>query len=239
MSPLVIAHRGASAVAPENTMAAFELARVQGADMIELDVQPTADGALAVFHDDTTRRWNGRADPVARLQWGELRQLAIGGEPVPLLDEVCRWARETGMRLNVELKAAGVEQPVAKLLRDTGIVEQVVVSSFLPQALLALRAIAPELPRAALMGIRTSRPNVRIREAWPFWWLRRLQAAAWHPSWELPLLERLLPLVRGRGYRVNVWTVDDPATMRRLIALGVDGIISNYPDRLRKVVEGG
>ncbi len=218
-------------------MAAFELARAEGADMIEFDVRPTADGALAVFHDETTERWNGRPEPIARLSWAELSRLRIGGEPVPTLDEVCRWARAVNMRLNVELKARGIEESVAAILRRYEMVDQVIVSSFYLGALLTLRTVAPELRRGVLMGIRSSRPNVRIREAWPFQWLRRIEAVAWHPAWQLPFLDRTLPRVRRRGYQVNVWTVDDPAVIRRLIALGVDGIISNYPARLREVVD--
>src|SRR5690242_13041181 len=101
MSTLVIAHRGASGNAPENTMAAFELARAEGADMIELDVQAIRDGSLFVFHDDTTERWNGRPDPFRELSAADIDKLRVGGEPVPSFEEVCRWARDTGTRLNV------------------------------------------------------------------------------------------------------------------------------------------
>jgi len=237
MPTLVIAHRGASGEAPENTMVAFELARTQRADMIELDVRPTADGTIVVFHDDTTERWNGRPDAIGSLSDIQLRALRIGGEPIPTFEEVCRWARDTGMRLNVEIKGWGFEDAVAALLRRYDLAEQVVVSSFHPAALLALRMIAPEFRRGALMGVRSWQPKIRIREAWPFRALRSVEAVAWHPAWQLPLLPRLLPLVRRRGYQVNVWTVDDPQVMRGLIAAGADGIISNYPARLRQVVD--
>ena len=86
------------------------------------------------------------------------------------------------------------------------------------------------------MGNETWRPDVRIREAWPFGALRRVGAAAWHPTAELPFLNRLIPRVRRAGCQVNVWTVDDPAMMRSLIAVGVDGIITNVPDVLREVL---
>jgi glycerophosphoryl diester phosphodiesterase len=150
---------------------------------------------------------------------------------------VCAWARETGTRLNVELKGAGFEAAAVRLMREHDLSEQVIVSSFYPAALHALRAIAPELPRGALMGIRSAHPRIRMREAWPFSALRRLGATAWHPAWQLPLLPRLLPMVRKRGYQVNVWTVDEPAMMQRLIVAGVDGIITNYPARLRALVD--
>jgi glycerophosphoryl diester phosphodiesterase len=119
------------------------------------------------------------------------------------------------------------------MLRDERIEELVLISSFEAGALREVAAAGPHLPRAYLMGNDTYRPDVRFREAWPFGALRRLGAAAWHPSRELPLLAWLIPRVRRAGYAVHVWTVDDVAAMRRLIALGVDGIITDVPDVLR------
>jgi len=233
---LVIAHRGASAYAPENTIAAFELAARQGADMIELDVQRSADGVLVIFHDDTTERWDGQKRLAAACTLAELRALDIGGERVVTLAETCAFARERGMRMNVELKAGGFGADVARMLRAERVEELVLFSSFVEAALHELAAACPHIPRAYLMGNDTWRPDVRFREAWPFRALRRTGAAAWHPTAELPLINMLIPRVRRAGYRVNVWTVDDPAMMRGLIALGVDGIITNVPDVLREIV---
>lgn len=227
---IVIAHRGASAYAPENTMAAFALALRQGAAMIELDVQPTADGRLAVFHDDTTERWDGRPRPVTACSLVELQALDIGGERVPALEEVLAFAAESGIALNVELKSAGMAARVAALLREFGVVEQVIVSSFLPAALRELRAADPAVSRGYLMGTDTRRPDVRARELWPFFALREVGAAAWHPYHDLPLLDQVLPVVRRAGYAVHVWTVDDPARMRALVAIGASGLITNRPD---------
>jgi glycerophosphoryl diester phosphodiesterase len=231
--PLVIAHRGASAYAPENTLAAFTLAHAQGADMIELDVQPTADGQLIVFHDDTTERWDGQQRPVRELSLAALQQLDIGGEPAPTLKEALAFARETGMALNIELKGTGMGAQCAELVRAFGIVEQVIVSSFWPAALSELLAVAPEIQRGYLMGTRSYRPDIRARELWPFFALRGVAAAAWHPYWDLPLLDQVIPLVRQAGFAVNVWTIDDPAMMVRLAAAGASGIITNKPDLAR------
>ncbi|PDV97720.1 glycerophosphodiester phosphodiesterase [Candidatus Chloroploca asiatica] len=228
--PLIIAHRGASAYAPENTMAAFELAYRQGAGMIELDVQPTADGYLAVFHDDTTERWDGRPRPVTTCRLAELQALDIGGERVPILEEVLAFAATTGIALNIELKAVGIGRQCVHLVRQARLVDQVIVSSFVPVALREVQTADPVVRRAYLMGTRTYRPDVRLRELWPFLALRRFAVAAWHPSHELPLVDRIIPLVRKAGYQVNVWTVDAPQRMRQLAALGVQGIITNRPD---------
>jgi glycerophosphoryl diester phosphodiesterase len=233
---LIIAHRGASAYAPENTMAAFELARRQGADMVELDVLPTADGRLAVFHDDTTERWDGRPRPVVGCSFAELQRLDIGGERVPALEEALAFAAESGMALNVELKAAGIGERCAALLREFGVAEQVIVSSFVAAALQELRAAAPQVRRAYLMGTDTYRPDVRARELWPFFALHAVDAVAWHPYHDLPAIEQVLPLVRRAGYQVNVWTVDDPGRMRAMAALGATGIITNRPDVAREAL---
>lgn len=233
MTPLIIAHRGASADAPENTLAAFELARRQRADMIELDLQPTADGEIVVFHDNDTARWNGRADPVARMTLADVRRLDIGGERVPTLAETLDWARSATMPLNLELKQPGMAARCVQLLREFRMVDQVIVSSFYEQALHELRAVDSTVARGYLMGIRSYRPDIRWREFWPFGALRRIAAAAWHPYHGLPALDWVLPRVRRAGYQVNVWTVDDPTRLRQLAALGASGIITNTPAAAR------
>lgn len=234
MNTRIIAHRGASADAPENTMAAFELALRQGAQMIEFDVRPTRDDAIVVFHDDTTERWNGRAETVGALTLAELQAIDLRGERAPILDEVCAWARETGLLLNVEIKVAGIEAAVARTIHKHGIGEQVIISSFDPVALRAMREVAPELARAALTD-SSAMPPVDDT-TWPLGTLAQLGARAWHPSWRLPPLEMLIPDVRQAGYAVNVWTVDDPAIMRRLLALEVEGIMTNRPALLAEVM---
>ena len=233
---LVIAHRGASAYAPENTIPAFELAVQQGADMLELDVHRSADGVLVIFHDDTTERWDGQKRVATACTLAELQALDIGGAHVATLAEVCALARQHQVRRNVEIKGLGIGAAVAHMLRDERIEDLVLISSFEAGALREVAAASPHLPRAYLMGNDTYRPDVRFREAWPFGALRRLGAAAWHPASELPLLAWLIPRVRRAGFAVNVWTVDDVVTMRRLIALGVDGIITDVPDVLRGVL---
>lgn len=234
---LVIAHRGASGYAPENTMPAFELAVRQGADMAELDVQRSSDGALVVFHDISTERWNGQPRLVAECSLAELQTLDIRGARVPTLAEVCAFARERRLRLNVELKALGIGAEVARVLKEERAEDLVLISSFAPAALSEMAAAAPHVPRGYLMGTQTYRPRVRFRESWPFGALRRVGAAAWHPAHQIPLLDRVVPRIRRKGYQVNVWTVNEVDLMRRLIALKVDGIITDVPDVLRRVLE--
>lgn len=233
---LVIGHRGASAYAPENTMPAFALAAEQGADMVELDVQRTADGALVVFHDETIERWGGVQRRVDTCTLADMQALDIGGAQVPTLAAVCAFAREHGLRLNIEIKADGIAEAVVQVVRQERATELVICSSFSANALTELVTAAPSLPRAYLMGTETYQLAVRLRESWPFAALRAYDCAAWHPAYQISLLHQVVPLVQRAGVKVNVWTVNDPVTMRQLLALGVDGIITDTPDVLRKII---
>jgi glycerophosphoryl diester phosphodiesterase len=234
---LVIAHRGASAYAPENTMPAFELAVRQGADMVEFDVQRSADGVLVVFHDDTTERWDGQKRLMTECTWAELQQISIGGARIPTLAEVCSYAREQRLRMNVELKQVGIGAAVAQLLREERVEDLVLISSFERQALAEAEQACPYIPRGYLMGNNTLRPTVRFRESWPLLALKEAHVQAWHPTYQIPLAMRIIPVIRRAGYKINVWTVNDVAVMQRLIGLDVDGIITDTPDILRQFVD--
>jgi glycerophosphoryl diester phosphodiesterase len=233
---LVIAHRGASAYAPENTLRAFALAHSQGAEMIEFDVQQTSDGLPIVFHDDTTERWNGKKQLVRQLTWRELQQVSIRGEQIPTLLEVCQQARSLNLRMNLEMKHAGMASEVAQILKQEAVEDLTLISSFDPQALREMAEVCPQVERAYLMGSNTLRPSVRFRESWPFRALEQLQVQVWHPTYAIPFALRVIPRVRKAGYKVNVWTVNSPAMMQRLLKIGVDGIITDTPDVLRKLM---
>lgn len=235
MHTQIIAHRGASHDAPENTMAAFRLAHAQGAQMLEFDVRATADGTIVIFHDDTTERWNGRADPSGSLTFEQFLALDIGGAQVPTLDELLEWAQTTALALNIEIKQPGIEAAVAQAVHRYGLLDRVIISSFYPEVLEVLRDTAPEIPRGVLMEAERQPPAGQDQADWLVSELARLGATAWHPARQLPLAE-LVPRVRAAGYRVNVWTVDEPAVMRQLLALAVDGIITNVPARLGEVM---
>jgi glycerophosphoryl diester phosphodiesterase len=234
---LVIAHRGASAYAPENTLPAFELAVRQGADMVEFDVQRSADGVLVVFHDETTERWDQRKRLMIECTFSELQQIDIGGARIPTLAEVCALARTHNLRMNVELKQPGIATDVAHVLREERVEELVLISSFEISALQEAAVACPHIPRGYLMGSNTLNPRVRFYESWPFRLLRELQVQAWHPTYEIPFALRTIPRVQRAGYAVNVWTVNNPTMMQRLVDLRVDGIITDTPDVLRKIAD--
>jgi glycerophosphoryl diester phosphodiesterase len=233
---IVIAHRGASAYAPENTLKAFALAADMGAEMSELDVICTSDGKLVVFHDDTTCRWESADRVVRDITYADMQSLDIRGERVPLLAEVLDLARTRGMRLNVELKHAGVAGPVLAAIHDARMTDAVIISSFEPLALHEVRAADARIPLAYLMGSDTWHPLTRLREFWPMPALKQYGCQAWHPYRALPGIAVSIAAVRRAGYSVNVWTVNDEAEMRRFALLHVDGIITDKPDVARSLI---
>lgn len=231
--PLVIAHRGASAYRPENTLPAFELAVEQRADMIETDLHRTRDGAVVITHDEELAGIGGRGE-IADATLAEIRALdAGGGARVPTLDEMLDGF---GPRIpfNLELKKGtraeyeGLEEIAIEAVRARGIAERTLFSSFYDPVLARLRERAPE----ARIGLLISRKYpIRILER-----AAALGAEAIHP--ELPLVDAaLVEAAHGAGLAVYVFTVDDPADMRRLLDLGVDGLFTNHPDRMRALVD--
>lgn len=240
--PLVLGHRGASADAPENTLAAFRLALAQGADGVELDVWRCATGELVVFHDEDAARIAGVPLSVPDAPFAALRALDVGahrgdrfrGERIPRLEEVLDAL--PGAVVNVELKSRGrrpdlgLAAAVARALREAGAVDRAVVSSFDHRLVVAFRLTAPEIPAGLLVEAEEPR---RVLTALA---LRLVRPAAIHPDRRLVTPERARAWI-ARGLAVNVWTVDDPEEAARLAALGAAAIITNVPGRIRAALE--
>ncbi len=238
--PLVLGHRGASADAPENTLAAFRLALDQGADGFELDVWRCATGELVVFHDDDARRLAGSPlrppdAPLAALRArdvGAWKGARFRGERIPLLDEVLDAVPgavvnvELKSRLDRDLRLAGAAARALARRRDA---ERILVSSFDYRLLVAFRLAAPAVP-IGLLFEPEHRWQVRTALA-----IRLLGAAAVHPDRRLATEDRLSAW-RARGLAGTVWTVDAPAEVARLAALGATGIVTNVPGRAREAV---
>jgi glycerophosphoryl diester phosphodiesterase len=239
--PLVIAHRGASAVEPENSLAAFQRASADGADGVELDVLLCATGQVVVFHDDDLTRLGGRPERIAALSLDQLRGLRLlSGAASPTLEETLEACGER-LLVNVELKASGVSarelralvEGVAAAVSRAGprVEARILISSFSPRALYLWRRRAPHIPSGLLIESQSALP---LRRGWALPWL---SAFSVHPEAVLCAAGAVARWHR-RGYRVNVWTVDEPATLRRFAAMGVDGIITNHPARTRAVLAG-
>jgi glycerophosphoryl diester phosphodiesterase len=229
--PLIIGHRGASADAPENTLAAFGLALDQGADGVELDVQLSADGWPVVMHDERVDRMTSGVGRVTDLTLAELQRLEMAqGQTPPTLDEVLE-TFGTRLLYNIEVKDfgwrdRGLETAVADLIIAHHLEDHVLVSSFNPLSLRRLRRCLPSRVPLAL-----------IRDAgWLQYGYFVADGAADHPYFGL-VDEAYMGWARKRGYRVNVWTVDDPSEARRLSALGVHGLITNKPAFIRESLD--
>jgi glycerophosphoryl diester phosphodiesterase len=226
----VLGHRGARHTAPENTLLAFELARQEGADGIELDVRTDGAGRVIVLHDVALGRVSNGAETRAAEALGpaELARVDVGrGERVPLLADVFAWAREHALRVNVELKS-DVRRPralltgVARAVRASGLThESLLFSSFHPAFVRALAWLLPDFPRAWLVETRQT-----LLRSTPF--ARALGADGINPQSLLVNAGSMARWKRGGG-PVSTWTVNHDGEARRVAALGVDTIISDRP----------
>ena len=240
--PLAIAHRGGMALAPENTLAAFGRATSLGLTHLETDVRTTRDGHVVCFHDPTLRRVTGHPGRVADLDLAELRRLRVAGtDRIPTLVEAM--AAFPHARFAIDLKDEASIGAMAKLLRaHPGWAERVLVAGAWCRWLERLRAEAPGVTtalgwRSLTTLIACSRSGVRT----PGLRTDALTGAAFaHVPIRLGRLpvhsERVIRRAHELGIRVVVWTVDDPAPMRTLLDMGVDGIITDRPDVLREVL---
>ena len=226
----VIAHRGASGTAPENTLAAFRRAETIGAHMIELDVQLTSDGEVIVMHDDTLERTTNGRGAVCGRSLAELRALdagswfgpAFAGEPVPTLAEVLDAVR---LPVNVELKAGGgdgLEARTLAVVRAAGALDRIVFSSFDPGSLERLRLLTAD----AQIGVLWSRPQFSPAIAIA----ARVAAIAVHIRKTAVSAENVAA-AREMGLLTRVWTVNSPREFAPLERAGVAGVFTDYPER--------
>lgn len=231
--PLVLGHRGARRRAPENTIAAFDLAMDEGADGVELDVRLNRDGHVVVIHDPTLERVTDGRDR-RRIEDVGLAELAAidlgGGARVPALEEVLSWARRRRARVNVELKrdvtrrARFVWEVVRLLAFEPAAGTRLLTSSFDPWLVLACAHFLPHIAAGWLVEAPGPVPGRSFGE-------RLLGASAVHPQASLVTPESIAPWHHD-GCLVNVWTVNDPADAQRLAQIGVDTIISDEPGKI-------
>ncbi|MFE1905328.1 glycerophosphodiester phosphodiesterase [Streptomyces gardneri] len=240
-APTVIAHRGASSAAPENTLISDEVARRGGARWIENDVQPSSDGVPYILHDTTVDRTTDGTGPIRSLASSRIDELDAGswfapayaGARVPTLAAQLADLRERGGNLLLEIKGRHSHAEVARIVQDVreqSMTGRVFVQSFDIPTLKYTRELAPELPIGLLRSTLDTDP-VGLAED--------LGLAAYNVS-DTALAGR--PQVVGdlhaAGVAVNVWTVDDPVRWKALDALGVDGIITNRPTELAGWIAG-
>lgn len=221
-APLVIAHRGASGDEPENTLLAFEAAIVQGAQMIELDLQATADGHVVVIHDDYLGRTTDRRGRVSRKTLAEVREADAGkGERIPTLDETLNLAHGR-VELYLEIKNARAATTIVTQVRAHGLASDVLVASFDLSLMRELRREVTDMRVGVIVGVPAVNPL----------------ALSGRLNFDVISLETrlcqavLVQRIQSTGKKVYAWTANDERTYGRLVARGVDGIVTNHPGKL-------
>lgn len=237
---LVWAHRGASAYAPENTVAAFALAVEQGAHGIELDVQLSSDGHLVVIHDEKLNRTTDGSGWVSQHSLAQLKRLNAAkrwrkfrGERIPLLAEVFDSVADSGCTINVELKNTevaypGLEEKVLALIDEFGVADRVWLSTFNHESLHSMRRNGVSMP----MGLLS---NDLMFEPWKY--AAALGTQAFHPAGWAVRERRVVDECHDLGLGVHVWTVDDEDELRRMAEWGVDAVFTNRPDVALRVLD--
>jgi glycerophosphoryl diester phosphodiesterase len=251
--PLVMAHQGGNGLWPDNTRYAFEQAVALGVDVLEMDIHSTADSVLVVIHDSTVDRTTDGSGAVHDFTFAQLQALDAGyrwtpddgqtfpyrgqGITVPALEEL--FVAFPGMPMNIEIKQAepSIAAPLCQLIRDHGRADQVLVVSFHEEATQEFRDVCPEV----VTGTTQNEVIALFALSKPF--LEGVYSSA-AGAVQVPeyrsglhvLTPRFVDAAHKRGLQVHAWTINDEADMRRLADLGVDGIITDYPDRLLQVL---
>ncbi|MET9409343.1 glycerophosphodiester phosphodiesterase [Streptomyces sp. NPDC002935] len=235
--PIPFAHRGGSADGLENTLTQFRRAVNAGYRYIETDVHATADGTLVAFHDATLDRVTDGAGRIADLPWDDVRHARVAGkEPVPLFEELLETFPE--VRWNIDVKAEPALLPLLDLIGRTDAWDRVCVGSFSEARVVRAQHLAG--PRLATSFGTRGVLNLRLRSWGVPAAVRRSAVAAQVPESQsgVPVVDlRFVRAAHARGLHVHVWTVNEPERMHRLLDLGVDGIMTDHIDTLRKVLE--
>lgn len=229
MRPLIISHAACGGHAPENTLAGIGKAIELGSEAIEIDVQASADGVPVLMHDLTVDRTTKGTGSLASMTLEELRALDVGGEPVPTLAEVLELTKGRVL-LVMEIKAPGIEARVTRVVHEAGALGDVMTWSFFPQAVEGMRREEPRIPCALLIGGEYMERWQEMRE-------RALALGAQGVSVFYPNVdERVAEGCRRSGLALYTWTPDGRKEIARLAKLGVDGICSNFPDKVVDVL---
>jgi glycerophosphoryl diester phosphodiesterase len=245
--PLVIAHRGASAYAPENTMAAFELAIDLGADAIELDLRQTKDSVLVFLHDaDVDRTTNGTGN-VKDFTFSELQKLDVDSwfdkefsdEKIPSLQEVVDLLVDSTLII-IELKEGnetypGIEENVVSLIKENGIEAQTILKSFDPNVLERLRKIDPTIPLLYVYAVRIPWLGMIIDRGVTFDSVYDLDVEYLQPH-RFFLSKSFVEDAHAKGYKIISWGVNSTEAISESLDFGVDGIETDYPDKVLEMI---
>jgi len=250
---LVMAHRGGRGLWPENTLYAFQRAWELGVDVLEMDLHSSSDGVLVVMHDGTVDRTTDGTGPIQDYTLEELKELDAGyrwtaddgatfpyrgqGITVPALEELFQALPEAPMNIEIKQSQPSMVAPLCDLVRGYGRTERVLVASFDQETIRAFREVCPEVASTA------GEDEVRVLYVLSRAWLGRIYSAPAEAA-QVPeyfgdlhvVTPRFLAAAHGRRMEVHVWTVNQPNDLQRMLDLGVDGIITDYPDRLLELL---
>lgn len=242
--PKIIGHRGAPVKAPENTMASFKTALEMGVDGIETDVQMTLDGHLVLCHDELLNRTTNGSGLIKDHTLAQLKELSAGVwfgesfkyEKIPTLDELLDLLADKNVFINIEIKSGvvlypNIEKKVIDMIHDYRMEDRVILSSFNHYSLLECKKIDKSIKTGMLY-------MAGFVEPWEY--AKKIGADALHPLF-YNIRPELMEGIKKSGLSVNPFTVNGEREMRYMISMGVDGIITDYPDRLlmiKKELEG-
>lgn len=236
--PNIIAHRGVPHLAPENTMASFKAAIAMGVDGIETDIQLTKDGVMVICHDEMLDRTTDGKGLLKDYTLRELKSISAGSwfsdefaaERIPTLEEFLDLVKDTDIMLDIEIKSGvvlypGIEKKLIAMLREFGLGERTIISSFNHYSLVECKGIDSAIKTGALYMCGLVSP-------WEY--AKRIGADALHPYF-YNVRPEIMKGIRENNVVVNPFTVNGEAQMKYMIRMGVDGIITDYPDRLHKL----
>lgn len=223
---LIIGHRGAAGHAPENTLTSFRAALDLGVDYVEADIQATRDGELVVFHDKLLDRVTDATGYVWDRDYADLATVTVRGEPIPLLSELCEVLRGTSVRLMAEVLSPAITDHVLKTLDDSLEPDQYVLASFHHDVLRDAQTTRPGVSTVALLECAPVDPVQMLTAC----------GAKYAGLGFESIREEQVRVLQDAGVRVFTWTVNDPREIGRARALGVDGIISDFPERIGAAV---
>jgi glycerophosphoryl diester phosphodiesterase len=248
-NPIVVAHRGASGYAPENTMAAIKKAITMGVDMIEIDVQLSKDKEVVLMHDLTVDRTTNGKGKVRDLYLEEIKKLDAGkwfssefsGEKVPTLEEVIQ-AINGQCKLLIEVKRVKskkleIENKIVQLINKYNAYNWCIVQSFETQVIKNIQELdkSIECHKLVTMNISVLPLHIDSRiKTGTIYKYKTVQSI--NPYFKM-LNKRKVNKIHSRGQKIITWTVNEPEDMKRMIEMGVDGIITNYPDRLIQLLK--
>lgn len=240
-APIPFAHRGGASAAPENTLAAFRDAAALGYQYIETDVHVTSDGTLVAFHDNDLSRTCGIDSLINETPWKEIRGALVNGqEPIPLLEDVL--GEFPDMRVNIDCKSEEALEPLVAAIRRTKSLHRVCIGSFSDSRLRRIRDALGSESCTSAGPVEVGRLIAGSRAGSLLG--RRLASRLEFAAAQVPISQGPIPVVSERfidfchrmGLHVHVWTIDDPATMNRLLDLGVDGIMTDDTRALKDVM---